>query len=94
MAFSRNLVGAERYKKGIKEMRWSKRKKRQLSIGDQRTKKKFLIIPKCLPGGYGGTVAEQWRWFERSRIIQELKYKRWFPILGENNVWENVSWGD
>lgn len=92
MAFSRNLVSAKRYKKGIKEMRWSKRRrKRQLTVGDQRVKKKFLIIPKCLPEGeYGG--GKQWRWLERSRIVQKLTYKRWFPIFGENNVWENVSW--
>lgn len=96
MAFSRNLVSVKRYKKGIKKMRWSKKGKKQWDIGNQRVKKKFLFLPKCLPesGRYG--TEKQWRWFERAEILQELLYFRHMPVpfIRPKNKWKNTSWSN
>ena len=40
-------------------------KSRQPDIGDVRTKRKFLIVPKCIGG--------EWRWLGRESVVQEYK---------------------
>jgi len=77
-------------------MRWNKKERRQWDVGDQRVKRKFLLIPKCLPEGRHHGSDKQWRWFERVEILQELESFRYMPVpfIYPKNKWKNTSWGN
>ena len=67
-------------------MRWQTPRPKEISIGDKRIIKKFLIIP-C-------TINGETRWLERAEIEQEAVITCSYDIEqgGEGYAWRNIEW--
>ena len=69
-------------------MRWFKKKKGDVRIGDVRIKEKFLFLP-C-------RIGNEVRWLERAKIYQEVKegYALGPYLSGPYLYWDNVKFID
>ncbi len=78
-------------------MRWMKRNigTQRYYVNSIRTKKKFLLFPKCLPleeYDYSDIEPKQWRWFERVEIKQRCTHAWRLKLFGWVSKWKNVAW--
>lgn len=80
-------------------MRWMKpdhwNQRPQHYVGDFRVKKKFLLLPKCLPltdEDISDMVPKQWRWLEKTGIEQRCVQTWKLPFQRQLCTWKNVAW--
>lgn len=61
-------------------MKWRKHTPKH---GDERTVRRFLLLPRCING--------EWRWLELATIRQEWQV---YPYYRRRNSWYDLHWID
>ena len=76
-------------------MRWMKKyPEAKWYPGQYRTRKKFLLIPRCLSIREDHSTVDlmmQWRWLEVANINQRCK-RNWILFGRYWYAWDNINW--